>query len=600
MAIIDALGQARDVSASALSIELQWTGTLTDEFEDYIANYTVNPDESQLSDTATPASQLNCPASWQLFSLCHTATLARLAGDFSEMLALEHVTGFTPLPHQVETARRVLQDLRGRAILADEVGLGKTIEAGLVIKEYQLRNLAKRILILVPASLVLQWTRELNEKFRIGAHAQKKTYAWTEYDVIVASLDAAKRDPHRTYVLDTDWDMLIVDEAHKLKNSKTKNWQLVNQISTKYMLLLTATPVQNNLQELHTLITLLKPGHLGNTVDFAAKHLETARTAKDPVELRNNVRHVMIRNRRRDGGVSLPDRHVHRVPITLNQAERTLYTAVQEFLRGEYNSRLENRGSMLPLMTLQREICSSTYAAMTTLERMLKKATNPNSIEALQNLMTLSEQVTQYTKVNEVLNMLGQFDGKCVIFTEYRATQDFLLYTLRKSGITAVPFRGGFGRGKKDWMKDLFENKARVLIATESGGEGINLQFCHYMINFDLPWNPMRLEQRIGRIHRLGQAHDVQVFHLATRDTIEEHIVALLQEKIRMFETVVGEVDHILDSHSAISKFEKHVFKVAMTSQSNEETKRRLETELTSYYEGTSVQEGDNVADRLT
>lgn len=516
---------------------------------------------------------------WDLLGLAHTAAKVCLANDFEDMMALEHIDGFQPLPHQVETARRVLQDLRGRAILADEVGLGKTIEAGLIIKEYQLRDLVRKVLILVPSSLVLQWTRELNEKFRIRAHAQKKLYAWNDYDVIVASLDAAKREPHRSLVVNTDWDMLIVDEAHKLKNAKTLNWQLVNQISTKYMLMLTATPVQNNLQELHTLITLLKPGQLGNPTDFSSVHLVSARQAKDPVALQDNVRHVMIRNHRRDGGVNLPNRHVAVVPIQLNPPERVLYDSVQQFLRDEYQTRLQSRGSMLPLMTLQREICSSTYAAMITLERMLKRSTRSATTEALQQLMAMAERVTHYTKVDAVLRMLQEISGKCVIFTEYRATQDFLLYRLRQQGITAVPFRGGFGRGKKDWMKDLFANKVRVLVATESGGEGINLQFCHTMINFDLPWNPMRLEQRIGRIHRLGQQHDVQVFHLSTRDTIEEHIVELLEEKIRMFETVVGEVDAILETGAKRSKFEQAIFRVAMTSTSTAETKERLQGE---------------------
>lgn len=513
---------------------------------------------------------------WPLFSLSVTATQAQLARDFEELLALEHVQGFTPLPHQLDAARRVLQELRGRAILADEVGLGKTIEAGLIIKEYQLRGLARKILVLVPASLVLQWTRELNEKFRIGAFAQRNEWSWTEYDVVVASIDTAKRQPHRAIVTDVQWDLVIVDEAHKLKNQRTHNWQMVNEIPNKFMLLLTATPIQNDLRELHTLITLLKPGQLGSSQQFAVQFMASARVPKDPDQLKEQLSDVMIRNHRRDGGTTLPDRQVSVVTIDLNEEERTLYDAVREYLRGEYHHRKELRTSILPLITLQREICSSPYAAAMTLERMKKRAQSADVRDKLDDLLQLVENVKTYTKVDTVLDMLDSIDDKCIVFTEYRATQDFLLYRLRKRGISAVPFRGGFGRGKKDWMKDLFARKMQVLVATESGGEGINLQFCHHMINFDLPWNPMRLEQRIGRIHRLGQTSAVSVYNLSTRNTIESHIVELLQEKIRMFELVIGELDYIIGDHSVGTKFEQKILDLAMTTDSDVELRQRL------------------------
>ena len=370
--------------------------------------------------------------------------------------------------------------------------------------------------------------------------------------------------------------MVVVDEAHKLKNSRTKNWQMVNQIPNKFMLLLTATPVQNDLRELHTLITLLKPGQLGNSHEFADQFMESTRVARDPHSLKHQLSDVMIRNRRLEGGVSLPERKVHVVPLELSFEERQLYDSVQNFLRTEYQHRKAVRASMLPLITLQREICSSSYAAMITMEKMQKRSKSEEHRESIGKMLQLAERVQKYTKVETVLEMLKSIDDKCVIFTEYRATQDFLLYMLKKSGIVAVPFRGGFGRGKKDWMKDLFAKRAQVLVATESGGEGINLQFCHYMINFDLPWNPMRLEQRIGRIHRLGQESTVQVFNLSTRNTIEEHIVELLQEKIRMFESVIGGLDYIIGDTSIHSRLEKNILEWAMTSETEDEFRQRL------------------------
>ncbi|MFD1675014.1 DEAD/DEAH box helicase [Alicyclobacillus fodiniaquatilis] len=513
---------------------------------------------------------------WDLFRLAATAAQSRMAPTFESLLVMDHIHGFTPLPHQIETAKRVLQELRGRAILADEVGLGKTIEAGLILKEYLLRGLVRKALILVPASLVLQWTRELNEKFRIQATPQRNVWTWEQYELVVASLDTAKREPHREAVLAQPWDLVIVDEAHKLKNQRTKNWQMVNQIPNKYLLLLTATPMQNQLKELHTLVTLLKPGHLGSMSEFSSKHMATRRTPRDADRLRETMGDVMIRNRRKDGGTTLPPRSVQVVSLELSDAERVFYEEVQTLLKKEYDLRKSTRSSMLPLLTLQREICSSPYAALISLEKMQKKASSEQAKIHLSELIELGSQISSYTKVNKVIELVQQIDDKCIIFTEYRATQDFILYLLKKNGISAVPFRGGFKRGKKDWMKDLFEKKVKILVATESGGEGINLQFCSHMINFDLPWNPMRLEQRIGRIHRLGQTKNCHIHNLATKNTIEEHIVALLHEKIRMFEMVIGELDYIV-SEQQFADWEKNLFEVAMTSKNKTDLAARIE-----------------------
>ncbi|MDI9259887.1 DEAD/DEAH box helicase [Alicyclobacillus sendaiensis] len=508
-------------------------------------------------------------ADWELFRLGAMARQAFITPAFEQLLALEHVQ-FTPLAHQVETALRVVRDLRGRAILADEVGLGKTIEAGLVLKEYLVRGLVRKALVLVPASLVSQWTKELNQKFRIRAVPQRDEWTWDAEGVIVASIDTAKRPPHAERVRAQWWDLIIVDEAHKLKNPSTKNWQLLNQLQHKYMLLLTATPVQNQLKELHTLVTLLKPGELGNPAEFAERFVASPRTPKDPAALRQTISRVMIRNRREDGALELPKRYVRVMPVALTPEERAFYEAVQSFLKSEFERSRAARASILPLITLQREICSSAYAALLSLEKMLKKARDPERARRLQSLIEQGTSIPSYAKVEAVLKLLEDAPEKIIIFTEYRASQDFLMYTLKKHGISAVPFRGGFRRGKKDWMRELFSKKIRVLVATESGGEGINLQFCHHMINYDLPWNPMRLEQRIGRIHRLGQTHACHVVHLVTKDTIEEHILEVLQEKVRMFEAVIGRLDELV-SDVRLDLWEKRIFEAAMTSRDDEE-----------------------------
>ncbi|MFX3633077.1 MAG: DEAD/DEAH box helicase [Candidatus Pristimantibacillus sp.] len=488
---------------------------------------------------------------WTLYQLSMEAEQAKRIDSFEQLQCLRTLPAFEPMPHQISTARKVLHDMGGRAILADEVGLGKTIEAGLVLKEYMVRGLVRRVLILVPASLVLQWVRELNQKFGISAVAQKKEHSW-HYDVVVASIDTAKRDPHRELVLGHDYDMIIIDEAHKLKNKKTTNYQFALQLRKKYCLLLTATPIQNDLDELFNLITLLKPGQLGGQSDFAANFVVDKRLPKNEEQLQDALSGVMIRNRRGDGGISFTKRIVKNIPLVLSPDEKALYDAVTSFVRERYDESGGDLTSMLSLVTLQREVCSSRDAVFVTLVNLFKKTAEDSPMRPkIWELVNFIKQIQSNTKAEKAMELVQQMNEKVIIFTEYRATQEYLLQFFRTHNIVAVPYRGGMGRGKKDWMMDLFRGRAQVLIATEAGGEGINLQFCHHMINFDLPWNPMRVEQRIGRVHRLGQTEDVKIYNLCTLGTIEEHIVHLLHEKINLFELVIGELDHILE------KFEK-------------------------------------------
>ncbi|MFC4078272.1 DEAD/DEAH box helicase [Salinithrix halophila] len=515
---------------------------------------------------------------WERFKLALEAADLQRVPDFNTLRCLEHIMGFTPLPHQIETTHRVLEEMRGRAILADEVGLGKTIEAGLILKEYMVRGTVKNALILVPSSLVLQWTRELNQKFQIPAVAQKKEWMWDQYDILVASIDTAKREPHRSKVLSRHYDFLIVDEAHKLKNRRTKNWQFINEVKKKYALLLTATPVQNDLHELYNLVTLLKPGHLGQHAAFSSNYVAGKRKPKNEDQLKEEVQRVMIRNKRSDGHIVFTKRNVQTIPITLSPAERALYDGVSQFVREQYQNGGGNLKSLLSLITLQREVCSSRDAAFLTLFKLFKRgeAGKETLSPEVTSLVELLRSVESQSKVEEAIRLIRSIDDKVIIFTEYRATQDLLLRSLSAQGIYAVPYRGGFARNKKDWMMELFRNRAQVMVATEAGGEGINLQFCHHIINYDLPWNPMRVEQRIGRVHRLGQTHDVSIYNFATRETIEEHIVWLLHEKIDMFRSVIGEVETILEQMELEEDVEQNLMRIMLESQDDEEVKKRL------------------------
>ncbi|CAH1206738.1 RNA polymerase-associated protein RapA [Paenibacillus plantiphilus] len=511
------------------------------------ANADIQFDRSWLHNLQERADRNGPWDDWTMYQLAIEAEQSKLISSFDDLQCMRSLPAFEPMQHQISTARRVLHEMSGRAILADEVGLGKTIEAGLVLKEYMVRGLVRRALILVPASLVLQWVRELNQKFGISAIAQKKEHTW-QYDVVVASIDTAKRDPHRDILLGQDYDILIIDEAHKLKNKKTTNYQFVNQLRKKYCLLLTATPVQNNMDELYNLITLLKPGQLGGQSDFAANFVVDKRIPKNEDQLQQALSTVMIRNRRGDGGIQFTKRIVRNIELSLSPEEQALYDAVTSFVRERYDESGGDLSSMLSLVTLQREVCSSRDAVFLTLVNMFKKTSEDSPVRAkIWQLVEVIKGIQANTKAEKTMSLINEMNDKVIIFTEYRATQEYLLQYLRSQQIVAVPYRGGMNRGKKDWMMDLFRGRAQVLIATEAGGEGINLQFCHNIINFDLPWNPMRVEQRIGRVHRLGQTNDVHIYNLCTLGTIEEHIVGLLHEKINLFELVIGELDHILE-----------------------------------------------------
>lgn len=211
----------------------------------------------------------------------------------------------------------------------------------------------------------------------------------------------------------------------------------------------------------------------------------------------------------------------------------------------------------------------------------------------IRNLMGYIDQVTKNSKAEKTVELIQNINDKVIIFTEYRATQLYLQWFLKQHGITSVPFRGGFKRGKKDWMKDLFKNRAQVLIATEAGGEGINLQFCNHIINYDLPWNPMRLEQRIGRIHRLGQERDVFIYNMATKNTVEEHILKLLYEKINLFERVIGELDSIL-AKLDLRNIHEHIEDIMIQSSSEGEMKIKMENLAAILNFGEQLQQAEN------
>ncbi|GAA0443499.1 SNF2-related protein [Lentibacillus halophilus] len=504
-------------------------------------------------------------APWNLFQMNYEAALTTMSPSFDGLKALEYLPQMEFMDHQLSCAKQVMEEMNGRAILADEVGLGKTIEAGLILKEYMLRGLVKKALIIVPASLVNQWAKELNEKFYIPAVTFRKTHPWDQYDVIITSIDTAKRSPHREHILEQDYDFLLVDEAHKLKNNKTKNYEFITKLKKTYCLLLTATPVQNRLSEIFNLVSILKPGHLGDYDTFLNQYGKDRKTIGQDGYLKQLIQKVMIRNTRQNARFNQIKRHIETVWVNFTEDEQRVY------------KQLENTVETLPAfskVTLLRELCSSREACYLSLQKMMDTEENDKWIRPITEQI---EQLPHHVKAAKMVDLINNAGGeKVIVFTEYRATQFYLQWYLKESGITSVPYRGGFNKGKKDWMRQLFENHAQVLIATEAGGEGINLQFCNHLINYDLPWNPMRLEQRIGRIHRYGQERDVHIYNLATRGTVEEHIMTLLYEKINLFEQIIGNLDSIL-AELDIEDIESKIQTIFSESASTGEAKIKLD-----------------------
>jgi SNF2 family DNA or RNA helicase len=516
--------------------------------------------------------------SWEAFLLHCQAEELTLCRGFEELLVLSHLQehwknhGVALYPHQIATVAKVISQLRGRAILADEVGLGKTIEAGMILKEYLLRGLVKRFLILTPAALCRQWEAELREKFAIPTLIAGQEFEWAGYNQLIASLDTAKQAKHRQHILNLYYDLVIVDEAHKLKSDRTQNWQFINSIPKKFFLLLTATPLQNDLKELFNLITLLRPGQLGNYRSFKKNFTVDKRSPKNAPELKGLLAEVMIRNRH-GANIGFTKRHVQNIPVVLSELEQQLYQRITGFIRACLQKSATKQNA-LPLLTLQREICSSTFAAVITLYKLVQKLEidETQQPEALA-LIQLAQRVKHNAKMQVVEELMRLTPEKVIIFTEFLATQSYVRTRLEQAGFLTLAFDGHLSASKKEFTKYQFKQQPqyRALVCTESGGEGINLQFCNTLINYDLPWNPMRLEQRIGRIHRLGQLREVFIYNLYTQDTVEAHLLRLLDEKVRMFEMVIGDSERVISKLCRGKSFEARIMDLVLHADSHEQ-----------------------------
>jgi superfamily II DNA or RNA helicase len=489
------------------------------------------------------------------YLLVHRLHELRQAQSFEDLICLPTLNGVDTYIYQHDTVRKVLRQFKGRALLADEVGLGKTIEACLVLKEYWMRGMVRKVLILTPPALVSQWRGELQEKFDLAAaspdsaeYRRDPEQFWKREPLIVASIAMARMETNAQAIAGIAWDMVIVDEAHSLKNRTSANWKLVNSLTKKFILMLTATPVENNLLELYNLITVLKPGLLATEAEFKKLFVLPGKpkAPKNPERLHELLKEVMIRNTRAVADVRLPHRVATSIVVQPATAEAELYALVTSFVQRNYKN---GERPSLAFEWLQRHAGSSPHSLKQAVgrtlaeDRAMASGVNRKTLEGIHEAASAIHDSGKGLRLGEMLTSHG---GKSVVFTDFVQTLEYLERICHRHGLRFATFRGDMPRADKDAAIARFRDEAAILLSTGAGGEGRNLQFANTVINFDLPWNPMRLEQRVGRVHRIGQTQDVFVFNFCQQGSLEEQLLRVLHDKINMFELVVGEMDAIL------------------------------------------------------
>lgn len=581
-------------------------------------------------------------------------------------------------PHQVEAALFAFKSpLSKGAILADEVGLGKTIEAGLVLAQKWTEG-RRRILVITPANLRQQWSQELEEKFFLPTIIlEARNYnkmskegvrrPFEQKKLVICSFQFAARNAEELMVI--PWDLVVIDEAHRLRNVYRPDNRigraLKGALANAPKVLLTATPLQNSLMELYGLVSLIDDFAFGDAKSFRAQY---ARLTGDGQfdELKNRLQPVCHRTLRRQ--VMEYIRYTNRIPITQEfvptEQEQKLYDMVSEYLRRPSLQALPSSQRALMTLIMRKLLASSTFAIAGALdslarklERQLKDDKNlrakleeeisedyeefdevaeewaeendagpellteadiaaiEHEIAELRSFRDLAMSIAENAKGQSLLSALragfaktAELGGaeKAIIFTESRRTQEYLVRLLTESGYEGklLLFNGSNSDANSKaiyeaWLAkhkgtdrvtgsrtadmraalvEYFRDKASIMIATEAAAEGINLQFCSIVVNYDLPWNPQRIEQRIGRCHRYGQRYDVVVVNFLNKNNAaDQRVYELLAEKFKLFSGVFGASDEVLGAIESGVEFEKRIVAIYQTCRSVEEIETEFE-----------------------
>jgi len=465
------------------------------------------------------------------------------------------------LPYQPEGALRILREFNGNALLADEVGLGKTITTGFVLKECLERGFVKKALILTPPSLVDQWVAELKEKFNLDFTIIEDEKTWDSTDLAIASIDRVKQysrelgEFRHKKAHQIPWDILIVDEGHKLKDRRTTRWKFVDRIQKKRFLVLTATPFQNDLIELYNLLHLIKRGHLGTILEFRKQFLDRGnkRYPLNPKELKRKLDEVMVRRKRSETGIKYMKRIPKIISVELTPEEEEIYYGMCDMIKNKYflANGTEINGKLVKFALLPK-ITSSSRSAIETLTKIEgNEKYHPDTQEAARQLLEAYKNLKKDSKIEELVKIVTKIykenpKQKLLIYTKHPTTLKYIVEKLKPLNLKILEFIGGLDREQKTEIIKQFKADADILISTETGCEGLNFQFCNILINYDLPWNPMSVEQRIGRVDRIGQKKDMYIYSLATKNTMEEHVVDLIINKMCCIGLVIGELPIIL------------------------------------------------------
>jgi SNF2 family DNA or RNA helicase len=446
---------------------------------------------------------------------------------------------------------------------------------------YILRGMVKSALILVPSALVSQWSEELAAKFQLhflstdeSDFRSGEALPWNR-PFVLASINVAKSKKNFSLVTQREWDLVIVDEAHHLKNRTTLNWKLVNSLKKRFLLLLTATPVENNLMELHNLVTLLKPGQLKTAAEFKREFMVSG----DPTDPRNReglkelLGEIMVRNTRAVAKIGIPPRFARTLKVESLDSEKILYEKISDLVRTI--NRNDATARRLLLKNLLEEAGSSSRAVGLSLFRLLEKKDELSRYEKeIRQAYDMCLSLEDNSKHRVLLKLVKNSTEKLIVFVKYLGTLEHIAEFLKRHQIPYALFHGRMNSHDKDEQIRLFRDEKPILVTTEIGGEGRNLQFCSQMINYDLPWNPMKIEQRIGRIHRIGQEKEVVIFNLCAEGSIEDRILDILDRKINMFEMVIGEIDMVLGRITGEQDFSDMIYDIWVNSPTEEKLEK--------------------------
>lgn len=540
------------------------------------------------------------------------------SGGFLSALA----SGVIPLPHQLHVLNRAMETNNVRYILADEVGLGKTIEAGMIIKELKSRGLVQRVLVVCPTGLVTQWASEMQEKFHEKFHVilpsdydtirriTDTDDVYGQYDQVISPMDSIKPiekhagwteervekyNEERIYsIINSGWDLIIIDEAHRVAGSsgevaRYKLGYLLSQASP-YLLLLSATPHNGKTEPFLRLVRLLDEEAFPNSKSIVKEQVA-------PYLIRTEKREAIDNN----GNLLFKNRITHLVELQWDERhtyQRELYKLVSSYVSKTYDKAKRNRKKNMCLIFLliimQRMVTSSTAAVRQSLERRLEALKTQNTrlgslteddlaemeieddvadaieaislnmaeeIEELEHIIAVAKQAEfQHpdVKVERLIDTIDEIlsddrNQKIIIFTEFVATQKYLQKLLENRGFTVSILNGSMSIDERNEALREFKTETNIFISTDAGGEGLNLQFSNIIINYDLPWNPMKIEQRCGRADRIGQQRDVHIYNFIVGDTVENRVREVLEEKLSVIfkELGVDKYSDVLDSEVA-------------------------------------------------